>query len=256
MHSTARRRIDWLPAVCGVALLAAGCNDPEAPACLMRAGAWTEVVQSFDESPTNLRFYDHIDVVFETWDSAGIELVWSGPENVLAHRWMQWNAGVLEVGHVDRCQWTRDLGQNVQLQIKSAPIPEMALYGQGRFDASLHAPEASVQIDAFAHAGYVEVESELDSLTLRLHAGASSAVLRGRAEVLSLFASGLSGTDAGKLEAKRAFVNQSAHPPMSFSALDYAYVELNSQGDVWGRGGMPELFTVVQNGSGSLIWND
>jgi hypothetical protein len=256
MHHIARGRFDWFPAVCGAALLAASCNNPEAPACLMRAGEWTEIVQSFGESPTTLRFYDHMDVVFETWDSAGIELVWSGPENVLAHRWVQWDTGVLELGHEDRCQWMRDLGQNVQLHIKSAPIPEIALHGQGRFDALVHALDAHVQIDAFAHAGYVEIESELDSLTLRLHAGVCSAVMHGRAQVLNLYSSGLSGIDAGGLEAKRAFVNQSGHPPLSFSAVDYAYVELNSPGNAVGTGGQPQAFTVVQNSTGELIWQD
>lgn len=247
-------RCAWLLVTCVSALLMAGCNDPQAPACLMRAGEWTEVNQSFEEAPLELQFHNHIDVVFETWDSTGIELTWSGPENVLAHRWLQWEGGTLEVGHEDRCQWMRDLGQNVQLHVKSAPIPELALHGQGRFYAQLLAPAATVQLDAFAHAGYVEIDSDLDSLTVRLHEGICSALLRGQSEALMLFASGLSGIDAGNLVAKRAFINQSAHPPLSFSVSDYAYVELNGQGDAWGKGGLPETFTLVQNGTGELIW--
>lgn len=256
MRGSAQCRLNWTFAVGVTVLFVAGCDNPEAPACLMRAGSWTEVVQSFDESPSQLRVYDHIDVVFETWDSAGIELIWSGPENVLAHRWLQWDGGVLEVGHEDRCQWMRDLGQNVQLHVKSAPIPELALHGQGRFYAQLHAPAATVQFDAFAHAGYVEIDSDLDSLTVRLHEGICSASLKGQSKVLMLFASGLSGIDAGNLVAKRAFINQSAHPPLSFSASDYAHIEINSSGDAWGKGGLPEAFTVVQNSTGELIWLD
>ena len=40
--------------------------------------------------------------------------------------------------------------------------------------------------------------------------------------------------DAGALQSERAFVNKSAHPPLHFQAAEYAYVELNSHGNVVG----------------------
>ena len=53
-----------------------------------------------------------------------------------------------------------------------------------------------------------------------------------------------------------AFVNQSAHPPLHFQAAEYAYVELNSHGNVVGRLPEPMEYEVIRNGSGDLIWED
>jgi hypothetical protein len=233
-----------------------GCDRPDAPGCLMRAGDDVEIVESFNEAPLRLKLYDHMNVVLEPWDSASIELVWSGPEHVLAHRWSAWEGEVLELGHEDRCQWMRDLGVNVGLTVRTPIIPEIALYGQGRFDAALEDSTMAVTIDAWAYAGYLTVACELDSLTIRLHAGACSAVAEGTAGTVSLFASGLSAVDAGALRAERAFINQSAHPPLHFQATEYAYVELNSHGNVVGQLPEPLEYEVVRNGSGDLIWED
>ena len=76
----------------------ASCNRPDAPSCLMRAGDGVEVVEVFDESFRVLRVYNHLNVVVEMWDSAATELVWSGPENVLAHRWSHREGDALELG--------------------------------------------------------------------------------------------------------------------------------------------------------------
>ena len=114
----------------------------------------------------------------------------------------------------------------------------------------------AVAIDAWAYAGYLTVACVLDSLTIRLHAGACSAEAEGTAGTVSLFASGLSGVDARALQSERAFVNQSAHPPLHFQAAEYAYVELNSHGNVVGRLPEPMEYDVVRNGSGDLIWED
>lgn len=233
-----------------------GCDRPDAPGCLMRAGDDVEIVESFSEAPLGLKLYDHMNVVLEPWDSASIELVWSGPEHVLAHRWSAWEGDVLELGHEDRCQWMRDLGVNVGLTIRTPIIPEIALHGQGRFDAALEDSTMAVAIDAWAYAGYLTVACELDNLTIRLHAGACSAVAEGTAGSVSLFASGLSGVNAGALRSERAFVNQSAHPPLHFQATEYAYVELNSHSNVVGRLPEPLEYQVVRNGSGDLIWED
>ena len=35
----------------------------------MRAGDWTEIVEEYSAAPRGLKLYDHMNVVFETWDS-------------------------------------------------------------------------------------------------------------------------------------------------------------------------------------------
>lgn len=239
-----------------ILVLALGCDDPEAPPCLMRAGDWVDVSQSLEDYPKELTLEGHMDVAFEFSEQAGIELIWSGPENVLAHRWWEWDEEALILGHEDRCQWMRDLGENVQLKVRSDRLPNIVLRGQGTFRTEWVQPQASLVLDAYAYAGYVHLDCTLDSLTVRLHAGASVVQASGDVGTLSLFASGLSSLDAGEVDADRAFVNQSAHPPVSFRAADYAYVALNSHGNVYGGATPPTEFAVVQAGSGALIWED
>lgn len=233
-----------------------GCDRSNAPGCLMRAGEDVEILEFFSEAPDRLKFYNHMNVVFETWDSTAIELLWTGPEHVLAHRWSAWEGEVLELGHEDRCQWMRDLGDNVELIVRSPVIAEISLHGQGRFDASFVDSTMTVAIDAYAHTGNMKVACKLDSLTIRLHAGACIAEAEGIASTISLFASGLSRVDAGALSSERAFINQSAHPQMRFQATEYAYVEINSHSNVFGLLPEPLEYQVIRNGSGDLFWED
>ena len=246
----------WLGLLSLVLIGFGGCDRHDAPPCLMRAGDWTEIVEEYAAAPCGLKLHDHMHVDLETWDSTSTELVWRGPENVLEHRWSRWGGDALELGHEDRCQWMRDLGINVELTVRSPIIPKIALHGQGRFDAALVDSTMAVAIDAWAYAGYLTVACELDSLTIRLHAGACSAEAEGTAGTVSLYASGLSGLHAGALQSERAFVNQSAHPPLQFQAAEYAYVELNSHGNVIGQLPEPMEYQVICNGSGDLIWED
>ena len=102
---------------------------------------------------------------------------------------------MLELGHEDRCQWMR-VSVNVGLTIRTPIIPEIALYGQGRFDAALEDSTMAVAIDAWAYAGYLTVACELepvDSLACRrLQCGCRRHGWNGIA-----VASGLSGVNAG-----------------------------------------------------------
>lgn len=246
-------RLGWMPIW---ALLALGCNDADAPACFMRAGEAIEIVEELDNAPEVLKFYGHLDIGFEAMDRPGIELHWAGPENVLHHRWTEWDGSTLIVGLEDRCQWMRDLGEQVELRIRCADVPEFVLHGQGTFDLSLVNPESSVVLDAYAHAGYLSLDCDVDSLTVRLHAGVSVAKATGDVNTLSLFASGLSSLDAGGVQSERAFVNQSAHPPIYFRASEYAYVALNSHGNVYGGANPPQDYLVEEQGGGALIWED
>lgn len=248
-----------LPWLCLFGLVSAGiegCNGPESPGCLMRGGDWVEVVEVYEVSPRELILNNHMNVVVQMWDSAATQLVWSGPENILAYRWSLWDGDALELGHEDRCQWMRDLGANVGLTVRAPDISKFALHGQGRFDALMSNADMAVTVDAHAYAGYVMLECELDSLTVRLHAGACSARAEGTVGTLSLFASGLSGVDAKGVQAQRVFVNQSAHPVLRFQAEEYAYVALNSHSNAVGTLPMPEDYYVVRNGSGQLIWEE
>ncbi len=237
-------------------LLFTGCYAVDPPACLMRAGDWEEVVESYDASPHAMELYNHMDVVLETWDSSATQFTWSGPANVLEQRWSQWNGNVLLVGYEDRCQWMRDLGSNLGLTIRTPGITKIALHGQGRLDATFLDTNLAVAIDAYAFAGYIDLHCELDSLTVRLHSGACIAQAEGVVGTIALFASGLSGIDAGQVQAKRAFINQSAHPLTRFLASEYAYIELNSHSDVAGILPMPSEYQVIRHGSGQLIWED
>ena len=143
-----------------------------------------------------------------------------------------------------------------ELTVRTPIIPEIALHGQGRFDAALVDSTMAVAIDAWAYAGYLTVACALDSLTIRLHAGACSAEAEGTAGTVSLFASGLSGVDAGALQSG-ASVRQPVRPPSV--ALPGCGIRLCRIEQPWQCGratSEPMEYEVVRNGSGDLIWED
>ena len=94
---------------------------------------------------------------------------------------------------------------------------------------------------------------EADTVTVKLHAGPTSATVHGHADVLQVYSSGLGALDASQCLARNAFVNQSGVIPLEFAAIEYAYVVINSPGDVIVHGGYPTEVTLETTSTGTLL---
>ena len=197
--------VRWLGLLSLVLIGFGGCDRPDAPPCLMRAGDWTEIVEEYSAAPRGLKLYDHMHVVLEM--DSPLRNCYGGVQKMSSLTGGRVGEGdVLELGHEDRCQW---IVTSVPMwDCAHSIIPEIALHGQGRLDATLVDSTMAVAIDAWKrvpHSGMRVGQSD-DPVACRC----CSAEAEGTAGTVSLFASGLSGVDAAALQSER---RSSISPP-------------------------------------------
>jgi hypothetical protein len=244
-----------LACVCGWLM---GCDRADSPACLQTAGTTSSrtVVLEADFIEV-VEVYGHLDVSVSASTGDSLELTWTGPANWLDRATETGDEGRLILGFEDRCNALSDLSEVMGLSIAfplTSPVPKLELHGQGGCVVSLADSAAVIQIDAFAYAGTIEVQAEVDSLRIRLHAGVALTEVQGWTDTSELFASGLSRLDASGLNSQEAYINQSGIQPLKFRASDYAYITIESAGDVYGGLVPPTFYVLERSGSGNLHW--
>ncbi len=237
-----------------VCLFVLGCNSPEAPACLKSAGEFEVHEFTFEHPLDVLKTQGHMLVSFETWDSSDVHISVEVHRNLLSDLRMEWDGGELSIGFQEPCQWVRDLSNMIEIHVQSPEVPEFILRGQGECNIQPNLPGANVFIDAYAYAGKLRVACDADTLQVRLHDGVCLAELSGYASLLGCYSSGYSRVDASSVEADFAYITQASIQPMQFGATEYAYVAIESAGDVYGGWVPPELYTLNRTGSGQLKW--
>ena len=238
-----------------ICLVCFGCNSPDAPWCLMSAGEHSEFVSSYPGAQFfEVEIHDHVDVQVELWDSAAVEIRWQGPSNLLAHRQEWVSEQRLTLGWEDRCEWARNLSHHPRILMRTHEIPAFVLRGQGRFEITALDSTQSLKLDAWAFAGEIRCNVHLDTCSVRLHSGVALTEITGQVNTFEGYASGLSHLDASLCSSRQAHINQSGHPVLRFQTLDYAYVQIESSGDVNG-GEEPAEWELRSMGSGQLIWD-
>jgi hypothetical protein len=232
-----------------------GCNSPDAPWCLMRAGDWSTDTMTW-ESPDNiaLTFYDHLEVECLSHASNQVELVWSGPLNLLDHASAVWIGNELVIDHEDRCQWTRDLSHVVHVKISAPHFDEVELNGQGSFKLNHVDSSGYLTVDARDYAGTIDLHVVLDSATVKLQNGAVQAIISGEAHTFEGYSSGLSSLDASACEADYAYIHQAGISGLRFMSRAYAYVRIDAPGNVFGGIDPPVDWELNRTGSGQLHW--
>ena len=233
-----------------------GCSRPDAPWCLMRAGDWkTDTLTWNAPSSFALAVNDHLQVECIIGTSNEVQLVWSGPANLLAHTSAVWSGSELVLNHEDRCQWARNLSHVVHAKITAPQYDIVQLNGQGNFNLNYSNPTQDLEVDAQDYAGTIDLELALDSATVKLHNGAAQALVTGNVRTFQGYSSGLSSLDASAFTADYAFIHQSGVSSLSFKATEYAYVIIDASGDAMGGYNQPVYWQFNQLGSGQLYWH-
>ena len=253
-RSTARIAI---PAGLGAFLLAsllACCNRPESPACLRAAGVDTVVTGAFDAPAVRLTIADGVEVVLHAdGDSGRVAWRWEGPANLLAHAQTELDAGELVLGDANACDWVRNLGIRLRVEVWAPDLRTVEHTGTGDFRWEIGARDGLWSFDARRSAGRTAISAHVDTLEARLHAGPSHLNLAGSADRLGAYVAGLGTLDASGLRARRAFLNQSSAHELRFHATDYAYLGIHGSGDIRGEA-VPLAFDVDRTESGQVIW--
>ena len=234
-----------------------GCSSPDAPWCLMRAGDWSTDTMNWD-APSDLAitFFNHLEVECSIHDSNQVELVWSGPSNLLAHASATLSGNELEIDHEDRCQWTRDLSQVVHVKVSAPHLIQVELNGQGSFKLNYLDSSGHLKVDAREYAGTIDLDLVLDFATVKLQNGATQANIRGNVHTFEGYSSGLSSLNASSCDADYAFIHQSGISGLRFTSRAYAYVRIDAPGDVFGGVEPPMDWELNQTGSGELHWEN
>lgn len=235
-----------------------GCDRPNAPWCLMRAGDWATDTLRWDANaaPIMLTIETHLEVECAIGTDDEVEVIWSGPSNLLAHASADWSGNELVLGHEDRCQWTRDLSHVVQVKVTAPRIHDIHLHGQGTFQMSKLDSAQHLNVEARDYAGAIELDLRLDSATVKLHNGAAQATVSGEVTTLEAYSSGLSRLRTAGCSARYGFIHQAGASNLSFRATDYAYVVIDAPGNVLGGETPPLDWELKQLGSGVLLWSD
>lgn len=232
-----------------------GCTGPDAPWCLMRAGDWSTDTMKWDApSDVEITFYNHLEVECEIHESDQVELVWSGPSNLLAHTSATWSGNELEIDHEDQCQWTRDLSHVVHVKVHTPQIEQVELNGQGSFKLNYSDSSEHLKVYARDYAGTIDLELVLDSAIVKLQNGAVQANISGEAQTFEGYSSGLSSLNAAAFVADYAYVHQSGISSLRFKSRAYAYVRIDAPGDVYGGVDPPVDWELNRTGSGQLHW--
>jgi len=204
-----------------------------------------------------IEVFGHLDISVSESAGDSLVLTWTGPGNWLDRATETADDTRLILGFEDQCNALSDLSEVVGLSIafpSSTRLPKMELHGQGDCTMNLSDSAAVLQVDAFAFAGTMAIQADMDSLRIRLHAGAALTEVMGWAKTSELFASGLSRLDASGLNSQEAYINQSGIQPLKFQTSDYAYITIQSAGDVYGGAVPPMSYVLERIGSGNLHW--
>ena len=235
--------------------LCSGCNRPDAPWCLMSAGEWMEDTLIWEPSSDfALVVENHLEVECSIGDSNQVQLIWSGPANLVAHASALRSGNELVLSHEDRCQWTRDLSHIVRAKVSAPAFDAVHLNGQGSFNLVQNDLAQSFEVDAQDYAGTIDLHLTADSATVKLHNGAAQATVTGNVQTLLGYSSGLSSLDASECASGQAFIHQSGVSDLRFKALEYAYVRIDAPGDALGGPQPPLNWQLNRTGSGELRW--
>ena len=238
----------------GVVVGLVGCDRPEAPDCVQRAGEWGKDSVVWEGVEVDrLLLYDRIDVRWVEGEVGRTVVVWEGPVNLLADAVTDWDGQVLELGDGNTCRWVRDLGITLRATVVSPRLVAVEHRGAGAFEAALDEETGSFRLDARNCSGRVDVEAFCDTVGVLLHSGAVTGRVTGAPRVLEGFAAGLAGLDASECYAERAFVHTGALRPLRFRASTYAYVAISGPGDAVLHGPDPGQLQVERTGEGGLV---
>lgn len=239
-----------------VAACLAGCDRPEAPACLRAVGADTAVTGSFEGVAERLRVADGIEVVLRaSGDSGRVAWRWQGPANLVAHAVTDFAAGELSLGDGNTCRWVRDLGLRLRVEVTAPDIRSVEHSGTGDFRWEIGERRGLWSFEAHRFAGAAFIAGHVDTLEARLHAGPGHLTLAGSTDRLGAYVAGLGTLDATALTARRASINQSSAHELRFHATEYAYLGLHGSGDI--RAAWPTAaFDVDRTEGGQVIWPD
>lgn len=234
-----------------IALLAIGCNKPDAPACLKKAGNVSIEVREMSAIEV-LEINDLVHVNVFTASEGQDRVVVRGPKNLLPGLVTVQSGTNLIIGNENRCNWVRDFGVRLEVDVHSSALRHVGYYGQGDV---LFADTLYGELFTFENRGGfgdVLLRLHADSASVEVHTGHSNVTLEGVVTSAALFNQGWGRFDAGALDALVISCNNSSFSDMIVRTRGYLYAYIGASGNVL-YFGTPDQIDLERVGSGALL---
>lgn len=160
--------------------------------------------------------------------------------------------GTLHIGNAMRCNWVRRIGERPLVRVRMRALDELVYSGVGDVRATTPITGRTFRLEQWEGQGTVRLHLEVDTCWIGLHTGVGDAVISGRTHTAHLYTLNFAHINACALQARQVLVNHSGSGDIRCRAVDAAYVQVRSVGDLY-VGDTPEVLDVVRTGKGRLI---
>lgn len=227
------------------------CNRPDAPDCLKRAGADTMETRHQGRPVTELDVEDLIEV--KVFRSEQPEIRVFGPQNLLSGLVSEWSDGTLRLRNENRCNWVRDLGIRMRVEVYTPELERINYKGQGDLSMEDLFEGEVFSFDCRQGTGDIHLHLAADSVNVQLHNGVANLQLEGEARIAALFNQGTGRLDASNFMAQAATCNNSSINEMMVRTSAYLFAFIGLRGNVVYFGQNTEI-ELQQEGEGELIF--
>ena len=156
-----------------VALLALGCNKPDAPDCFQSSGKDASEVRVFDGAVKRIEHYDLIDVVLVPGDENSV--VVNAPSNLMPEIITSFNNGVLTIENKNTCNFVRSYKKDFIVEVQVGPeFKSYYFEGQGNVTSSDTLNLQSFEMEAYTASGDVDLLLNADDVKCFNHTGVAN----------------------------------------------------------------------------------
>ena len=240
----------WL---CAIAMFSAfSCDRADAPDCLKSAGDLAVETRSLNGQVSTLELDDLVHLTVFNHDGGNDYLVVKGPANLLPGVETALEGSTLRIQNTNRCNWVRDLGIRLELELHTSALQHVLYTGQGDVVFADTLVRSSFSLENRNGTGDLHLRVHADSLSVVVHTGYSNVLLEGSCTSANYFNQGWGVFNAARMSGFAVSCNNSSINEMYVNSVDYLYAFIGSRGNVHFYGN-PNRIESGREGSGMLI---
>lgn len=226
------------------------CNKESAPDCFKTKGEALEVNREL-EGFNRVILKDMIDLHI-VQDQSNFVIIKAG-KNIIPKITTEVDNGDLLIEDNNRCNFIRDLGERIVIELHTTGFRNLEVYGSGNisFDNTLTVPVFNM--DAFKTNAKHSINVDTDSCKIKYHIGGNDLTLEGTSNYLFLYNLGNSWMRTEGLSSTLTHVSNDSSGDVFVKAPNTLMYELHQTGDIFYQGIPDTIITLNHSGSGNII---
>lgn len=233
-----------------ILLVFSACNRPDAPDCFKRAGEEGAEIRLVGNPVDVLYIEDLVEVRIIKDSTARIQVL--GPVNLIPEVITEVSGNTLSIRNESRCNFVRDLGIRMQVEVYTPSLSRVYHFGQGDLLMVDTLVADYFLLEARDATGDIYLRLDADSADVLVHTGLCNLWLEGETRILSLFNQGFGQLDASQMPASVVLSNNSSINTTRLHVLDYLYAFIGNDGNTEYLGS-PNTIELDDEGNGDLI---